>query len=240
LRGLRSSAIVPRMFERFSEDGRQTVVLASDEARALGHNWIGTEHLLLGLLRGENTAAAGVLAELGVGLDAVRADVKRIVGEGDPDKPPSRQIPFTPRGKKVLELSLREARALGSQEIEPEHILLGIARENAGVANRILDGLGADAQRIRGLTLSKRGDAALRRFRKRPTRVFSTATQWQYRVEHIAGEQQLEVATLNDLGTDGWELVTALPERLGGGLVFKRPQHLIRAHEQPDDPAAQT
>jgi ATP-dependent Clp protease ATP-binding subunit ClpA len=213
-------------------------VLASEEARSLGHNWIGTEHILLGLLRDEKTVAAYVLTALGVGLDPVRVAVTSIVGEGDAERPPDGEIPFTPRAKKVLELSLREARALGSQEIEPEHILLGLARENAGVANRVLDGLGADAQRIRSATLSKRGDAALRRHRKRPGRVFSTETQWQYRIESFEDEQQLGIAALNELGAAGWELVSALPERLGGGLVFKRPQRVIRAQERPDDPAA--
>jgi ATP-dependent Clp protease ATP-binding subunit ClpC len=142
------------MFERFTERARQVVVLAQDEARALRHNYIGTEHLLLGLLREEEGIAARVLGELGVELEPVRAQVKRVVGEGDDVA--GGQIPFTPRAKKVLELSLREARALGHEYIGTEHVLLGLVRENDGVASGILGELGADAETIR--------DAVIRAF----------------------------------------------------------------------------
>jgi ATP-dependent Clp protease ATP-binding subunit ClpC len=135
------------MFERFTERARQVVVLAQDEARALRHNYIGTEHLLLGLLREEGIAAR-VLGELGVSVDEVRAQVGRIVGQGD-EEVDTGQIPFTPRAKKVLELALREARALGHQYIGTEHVLLGLVRENSGVAARILLDFGADAETIR-------------------------------------------------------------------------------------------
>jgi ATP-dependent Clp protease ATP-binding subunit ClpC len=135
------------MFERFTERARQVVVLAQDEARVLRHNYIGTEHLLLGLLREEEGLAARVLGELGVELEAVRAQVVRVVGEGD--EIATGQIPFTPRAKKVLELSLRESRALGHQYIGTEHILLGLVRENDGVAARLLLELGVDADTIR-------------------------------------------------------------------------------------------
>jgi ATP-dependent Clp protease ATP-binding subunit ClpC len=135
------------VFERFTERARQVVVLAQDEARSLRHNYIGTEHLLLGLLREEEGLAARVLGELGVELEAVRAQVGRIVGEGD--EIATGQIPFTPRAKKVLELSLREARALGHQYIGTEHILLGLIRENGGVAARILLDFDADAETVR-------------------------------------------------------------------------------------------
>jgi ATP-dependent Clp protease ATP-binding subunit ClpC len=136
------------MFERFTERARQVVVLAQDEARALRHNYIGTEHLLLGLLREEEGIAARVLGELGVTVDEVRAQVGRIVGQGD-EEVDTGQIPFTPRAKKVLELALREAQALGHQYIGTEHVLLGLVRENSGVAARILLDFGADAERIR-------------------------------------------------------------------------------------------
>jgi ATP-dependent Clp protease ATP-binding subunit ClpC len=135
------------VFERFTERARQAVVLAQDEARALKHNYIGTEHLLLGLLREQEGLAARVLASLGVTTEEVRAQVARIVGEGDDAE--SGQIPFTPRGKKVLELSLREAISMGHEHIGTEHILLGLMRENEGVAARILLDLDADAEKIR-------------------------------------------------------------------------------------------
>src|SRR6266508_4208248 len=120
------------MFERFTERARQAVVLAQDEARTLKHNYVGTEHILLGLLREEEGAGARVLESLGVRLEEVRAQVARIVGQGD--EVTNGQIPFTPRAKKVLELSLREALSLGHNYIGTEHLLLGVIRENEGVA----------------------------------------------------------------------------------------------------------
>jgi ATP-dependent Clp protease ATP-binding subunit ClpC len=136
------------VFERFTERARQVVVLAQDEARALGHNYIGTEHILLGLLREEEGLAARVLESLDVTVEEVRAQVKRLVGEGD-EEIVTGQIPFTPRAKKVLELALREALSLKHSYIGPEHILLGVVRENDGVAARILLDFGADAETVR-------------------------------------------------------------------------------------------
>jgi ATP-dependent Clp protease ATP-binding subunit ClpC len=136
------------MFERFTERARQIVVLAQDEARMLKHNYIGTEHLLLGLLREEEGLAARVLESMDITLEEVRNQVSRIVGRGD-EPLVSGQIPFTPRAKKVLELSLREAMALGHNYIGTEHILLGVVRENEGVAARILLDFDADADKIR-------------------------------------------------------------------------------------------
>ena len=135
------------MFERFTERARQVVVLAQDEARMLKHNYIGTEHVLLGLLREEEGLAARVLGSLDIKLEAVRAEVARIIGRGD--EAVLGQIPFTPRAKKVLELAFRQSRSLGHDYIGTEHILLGIAEENDGVAARILLGLGADPDKIR-------------------------------------------------------------------------------------------
>ncbi len=135
------------MFERFTEQARQVVVLAQDEARALKHNYIGTEHLLLGLLCEKEGLAARVLGELGVTVEPVRDQVARIVGQGD--EVTTGQIPFTPRAKKVLDLSLREALSLGHDYIGPEHILLGLVRENEGVGARILLDFGAEAEKIR-------------------------------------------------------------------------------------------
>jgi ATP-dependent Clp protease ATP-binding subunit ClpC len=124
------------VFERFTERARQVVVLAQDEARALKHNYIGAEHILLGLLREDEGLGAGVLESLGVTLDGVREQVERIVGTGDDAT--TGQIPFTPRAKKALELSLRETQGVGRNFIGTGHILLGVAREGDGVASRIL------------------------------------------------------------------------------------------------------
>jgi ATP-dependent Clp protease ATP-binding subunit ClpC len=135
------------VFERFTERARQVVVLAQDEARALKHNYIGTEHILLGLLREEEGLAARVLEQLDITVEEVRAQVARIVGQGD--EVTTGQIPFTPRAKKVLELALREALSLGHNYIGTEHILLGLVRENEGVAARILLDFDADAEKIR-------------------------------------------------------------------------------------------
>src|ERR1700738_2445097 len=135
------------MFERFTERARQVVVLAQEAARTLKHNYIGTEHILLGLLREEEGLAARVLESLDITVERVRAQVVRIVGSGE--EVTSGQIPFTPRAKKVLELALREALSLGHNYIGTEHILLGLVRENEGVAARILLDFDADAEKIR-------------------------------------------------------------------------------------------
>jgi len=136
------------VFERFNtERARQVVVLAQEEARALKHNYIGTEHILLGLLREEEGLAARVLKSLDITVERVRAQVVRMVGSGE--EVTSDQIPFTPRAKKVLELSLREALSLGHNYIGTEHILLGLVRENEGVAARVLLDFDADSEKIR-------------------------------------------------------------------------------------------
>ena len=142
------------MFERFTERARQVVVFAQDEARLLRHNYIGTEHILLGLLREEEGIAARVLESLDVTVEEVRAQVARIVGQGD--EVTTGQIPFTPRAKKVLELSLREAMNLGHGYIGTEHVLLGLLREGEGVAVRILVEL-ADREDIRSEVLNVLG-----------------------------------------------------------------------------------
>ena len=133
------------MFERFTDRARRAIVLAQEEATGLDHNWIGTEHLLLGLLRGQGTAAARVLESAGITLDAARQEVVEIIGRGK--EAPSGHIPFTPRSKKVLELSLREALQLSHDYIGTEHILLGLIREGDGVAAQVLVKLGADLNR---------------------------------------------------------------------------------------------
>ena len=134
------------MFERFTQRARRVVVLAQEEARRLQHNYIGTEHILLGLLREDQGAAATALAAADVTLDAARLDVETIIGRGQHE--PSGHIPFTPRAKKVLELSLREAVRLGNDYIDTGHILLGLIREGDGVAVQVVINLGADPKKI--------------------------------------------------------------------------------------------
>jgi Clp amino terminal domain, pathogenicity island component/UvrB/uvrC motif len=135
------------MFERFTDRARRVVVLAQEEARRLQHDYIGTEHILLGLISEGEGVAARALESLGIGLDAVRQQVEEIIGRGQ--QAPSGHIPFTPRAKKVLELSLREALQLGHSYIGTEHILLGLIREGDGVAAQVLVRLGADLNRVR-------------------------------------------------------------------------------------------
>ncbi|MDQ5973395.1 MAG: ATP-dependent Clp protease ATP-binding subunit ClpC [Actinomycetota bacterium] len=135
------------MFERFTDRARRVVVLAQEEARMLNHNYIGTEHILLGLIHEGEGVAAKALESLGISLDAVRQQVEEIIGQGQ--QAPSGHIPFTPRAKKVLELSLREALQLGHNYIGTEHILLGLIREGEGVAAQVLVKLGADLNKVR-------------------------------------------------------------------------------------------
>jgi ATP-dependent Clp protease ATP-binding subunit ClpC len=136
------------VFERFTERARHVVILSQDEARALQHNYIGTEHLLLGLVRAEEGLASRVLVGLGVTLDEARTQVARVVGQGD--EITTGQIPFTPRAKRVLELSINEGLSLGHNYVGTEHLLLGLVRENEGVASHILrERFDLDADEIR-------------------------------------------------------------------------------------------
>jgi ATP-dependent Clp protease ATP-binding subunit ClpA len=135
------------MFERFTDRARRVVVLAQEESRMLNHNYIGTEHILLGLIHEGDGIAAKALESLNISLEAVRQQVEEIIGQGQ--AAPTGHIPFTPRAKKVLELSLREALQLGHNYIGTEHILLGLIREGEGVAAQVLKKLGADLNRVR-------------------------------------------------------------------------------------------
>jgi ATP-dependent Clp protease ATP-binding subunit ClpC len=135
------------MFERFTNQSRRVVVLAQEEARGLHHNYIGTEHILLGLLRDSEGAAATALEAADVTLEGARREVETIIGRGKQE--PSGHIPFTPRAKKVLELSLREAVQLGDNNIGTGHVLLGLIREGDGVAVQMMINLGADPSSIR-------------------------------------------------------------------------------------------
>jgi ATP-dependent Clp protease ATP-binding subunit ClpA len=192
------------VFERFSEQARQVVVLAQEEARARGHGSIGTEHLLVGLLRIDDEAVAAALE--GIDADAVRA---RLPAEGE--RPVTGQIPFTPEAKKVLELGLREALTQGSPSIRPIHLLLGMARDESTAAMELLRDLGFDPEVLRLVPMP--APEPWRRVRRRTRR-------WDYRVVELGA---LEAAdALEPLGRDGWELVTVVGEAGAYRGVFKR------------------
>src|SRR4249920_1661767 len=146
------------MFERFTDRARRVVVLAQEEARVLDHNYIGTEHILLGLIHEGEGVAARALESLGISLEAVRTQVQEMIGPGD--EAPTGHIPFTPRAKKVLELSLREALGLGHNYIGTEHILLGLIREGEGVAAKVLIKLGGNLDRVRQQVIQSLADAS--------------------------------------------------------------------------------
>ena len=167
------------MFERFTEQARQVVVLAQDEARQLKHNYIGTEHILLGLLREKEGLAGQALEVLDITVEEMRAQVARVVGPGD-EVMTGQMIPFTPRAKKVLELALSEARSLGHNYIGTEHIMLGLVRENDGVAARILADLGADRDR----TLAALDDLLSRKLSRSPDPPLARGEQSSRVVSH--------------------------------------------------------
>ncbi|MBW3664226.1 MAG: hypothetical protein KY469_14090 [Actinobacteria bacterium] len=162
------------MFERFTEQARRAVVLAQEEARRLHHDYIGTEHLLLGLIKVGDGAGATALTELGVSLTAVRHQVESIVGPGR--HVPVGHVPFTPRAKKVLELSLREAQQLGEDFIGNEHVLLGLLREGEGLAALILMKLGVDLERMRETVVRVLDEQASRSSRRRRSNFVEAGT----------------------------------------------------------------
>jgi ATP-dependent Clp protease ATP-binding subunit ClpA len=205
------------VFERFSERARQVVVLAQQEAVAFGHDHIGTEHLLLGLLCEEEGTAARVLAESGVELETARASVLALVGEGETAR--SGQIPFTPRGKQVLELALREALSLGDNHIGTRHLLLGLLRVGDGRANDVLDELGVDSESLR---VQLTGPLAGEPEHVRRTRPRRQPRRWRYAVEPLGALES--AAELAALGEAGWELVAVIGEPGAYRGVFKRPR----------------
>ncbi len=148
------------MFERFTDRARRVVVLAQEEARTLNHDYIGTEHLLLGLLHEDDSIAGMVLQDCGADLGELREAIEEIIGQGS--SPPGGHIPFTPRAKKVLELSLREALQLGHHYIGTEHVLLGLIHEGQGVAAQVLVERGLDLNRLRQRVVLKLGSASPR------------------------------------------------------------------------------
>jgi len=201
------------VFERFTERAREVVLLAQEEARILKHNYIGTEHILLGLLREEEGLAARVLESLDITVERVRPQVVQIVGSGE--EVTSGQIPFTPRAKRVLELALREALALGHNYIGTEHILLGLVRENEGVAARILLDFDADSEKVR--------NEVIRMFGRQPSGAEGTVGGERRRPAHpspTAPEPSLERIGLSDGLLDGTgpplrALVGEIEQRLG-------------------------
>jgi ATP-dependent Clp protease ATP-binding subunit ClpA len=242
------------VFERFTERARQAVVLAQEEARTLKHNYIGTEHILLGLLREEESVAALALESLDITLERVRAQVQRIVGSGE--EVTAGQIPFTPRAKKVLELALREALGLGHTYIGTEHILLGLVHETEGVAARVMLDFDADPDKVRAevmraISASPRSDAPVPQ-PPRPTaagaRPMGAATLWARIVPEIrqrlgreadAGDllvllasisDSLVARTLAELGIDDDALDGALERARGrGSSPFEERLELLRA-----------
>jgi ATP-dependent Clp protease ATP-binding subunit ClpC len=212
------------MFERFTGDARDVIVRAQGEARELRHNYIGTEHILLGLLDEHPGVARDALESLGLSLELARADVVEIVGLGD-QQVAAGQIPFTPRAKKVLELALREALALGHNYIGTGHLLLALTREGEGVAARILLDHGLTDELVRAAVVDRlpaeappsgRIRRSLHGTRQRVA--LRSVRRWEYHVEDGLDPDRLEA-----LGSDGWELVAAVPRGEGVQLVFKRP-----------------
>jgi ATP-dependent Clp protease ATP-binding subunit ClpC len=196
------------MFERFTESALRAVGrFAEEEARTLSHNHIGTEHLLLGLLREEEGIAAQVLTDLGIFPDEVRPQVQRIV---EPSDHTPERLPLTPRAKKVIELSLREALSLGHNYIDTEHVLLGIVREGEGVASRILLDFDADAEKIRNeIIKALSGPTAKRRAKRRP--------------DTDILEPKIEVGLARE--------IVAFRERLRGDLQLQDNHPLVRICE---------
>ena len=176
------------MFERFTDRARRVVVLSQEEARLLNHNYIGTEHILLGLIQERDGVAAKALQSLDIGLESVRAQVEEIIGQGG--NPPSGHIPFTPRAKKILELSLREALQLSHNYIGTEHILLGLLREGEGVAAQVLAKLGADLDRVREqvvVLLAAPGEASSLPVSSEPERSVGEPSESRSRVNISSG-----------------------------------------------------
>jgi Clp amino terminal domain, pathogenicity island component/UvrB/uvrC motif len=172
------------MFERFTDRARRVIVLAQEEARMLNHNYIGTEHILLGLTREGEGVAAKALESLGISLDAVRQQVEEIIGQGQ--QAPSGHIPFTPRVKKVLELTQQAALQLGHNYIGTEHILLGLIREGDGVAAQVLVRLGAELNLVRQQVIQLlHGRQAREPVSARPTTLELSLRAVQARLEAI-------------------------------------------------------
>jgi ATP-dependent Clp protease ATP-binding subunit ClpC len=246
------------MFERFTDRARRVVVLAQQEARMLNHNYIGTEHILLGLIHEGEGVAAKALESLGISLEAVRQQVGEIIGQGQ--QAPSGHIPFTPRAKKVLELSLRESLQLGHNYIGTEHILLALIREGEGVAAQVLVKLGADLNRVRQQVIQllhgypgkrRAGSAAGPRERKLPPEIAARLDSIDSRlsaVEQRAGtgpdtgelDQQIEQARRDRqaaVHAQEYERAASLRDREKDLLAQKASRQEQWAATHPDLPS---
>jgi Clp amino terminal domain, pathogenicity island component len=208
-------------FDQFTDRARRAISLAQEEARALNHGYVGTEHFLLGLMRVEDGVAARALAKLGLRLEDARARVVAIIGRGE--ETPMPPIPFTPRAKKVLELALRESLSLGQGYVGTEHLLLGLGREAEGVAARILLDLDAGPERVREAVTSVLATA--------PTvEVFPGAedeisfARWEYRVIPLEGSAEAWSEQLNATADEGWELCDVRGTGAEQKAVFRRPR----------------
>jgi ATP-dependent Clp protease ATP-binding subunit ClpA len=197
------------VFERFTERARQVVVLAQDEARGLGHAYIGTEHLLLGVLREEEGIAARTLGSLGVGVDEARTAVVGLVGRGEEQT--TAQMPFTARAKASLEMALREATGLGHQYIGTEHVLLGLVRDKRSAAVRLLDELGATPDQVRTAVVEHLGGAGAPASAPRPAYV-----------------------VLKQVAENRWELVGEVDRRPGMPARKSRAQAVRDAGGDPE------
>jgi len=205
------------MFERFTDQSRRAVVLAQEEARRLGHDYIGTEHLLAGLRLEERGAAAQALKSAGVSRDAILQEIETIAGQGpEPGAGqghPSGHIPFTPQAKKVLELSLRESMQLGHEYIGTEHILLALAREGEGVAAQVLTALGAGEEQIRAKVIQ-----TLTRAEPRPgprsgeARFFGASPQLREVITRLRAIENRLAAIERQLGVPPVERTAGAPE----------------------------
>jgi ATP-dependent Clp protease ATP-binding subunit ClpC len=202
------------VFKRFTERARHVIVVAQDESRALKHDYIGTEHILLGLLREEEGLAARVLESLSLTVEEVRAQVARLVGQGD--EAPTGQIPFTPRAKKVLELSLREALTLGHDYIGTEHILLGLARENEGVAARVLREAGISAIEIHEAIIRLLPGPGRARPERPPASLPYLAAALQQAKSTAMGEQNFDrAARLDDMQRKLRRVIEEIQDEVG-------------------------
>jgi ATP-dependent Clp protease ATP-binding subunit ClpC len=210
------------MFERFTDRARRVVVLAQEEARTLDHNYVGPEHLLLGLVREGEGTAAKALTELGVDLSAVREQTEELIGRGQ--KSPSGRIPFTPRTKKVLELSLREALQLGHNYIGTEHILLAILREGENVGAQVLVRMGTDLNRVRlevvkliagaGAVVLGEGEATSGEIRSEPSGQERSRAPREIRVARRVSQDFLLTEVRRELAKIS-ERLTAIERHLG-------------------------
>ena len=209
------------MLERFTDQARRVVVLAEEEARMLDHNWIGTEHLLLGVLREGDGVAARALESLGISLQPVRQQIEEIIGPVQ--QVPAEHIPFTPRSKKVLELSLRESLQLGHDRVSTGHILLGLIREGDGVAAQVLVRLGADLNQVRQQVIELVSDLRPQSGRRPPREVAPVI--WMHTRLDLFGGRLAAVEQRVGIGPDTSDLDDQIAQ------VCREKESAVDAHD---------